>query len=79
MKQEWIKVKGHLPTLTTIISEKSENIRHSQIKNFERWDILGKYISVGLVKFNTWEEEVDYAKEFLDAHVEWLDNEITNW
>lgn len=79
VKQEWIKVKGHLPTLTTIISEKSENIRHSQIKNFERWDILGKYISVGLVKFNTWEEEVDYAKEFLDAHAKWLDNEISNW
>ncbi len=78
-KQEWIKVKGHLPTLTNIISEKTENIRYAQNKNFSRWPILGKYISVGLVKFDTWEEEVNYAKEFLDARVQWLDFEISNW
>lgn len=79
VKQEWIKVKDHLPTLTDIISDKSENIRYAQSKNFSRWEVLGKYISVGLVKFDTWEEEVEYAKEFLDARVEWLDLEISNW
>lgn len=78
-KQEWKKVKGHLPVLTTIMSEKAENIRFAQNKNFSRWPILGKYISVGLVKFDTWEEEVNYAKEFLDARVQWLDFEISNW
>ena len=79
VKQEWAKVKSQLPALSNIMDEKTENIRFAQNKNFSRWDILGKYISVGLVKFNTWKEEVDYAKQFLDDHVKWLDSEIPNW
>ncbi len=78
-QQEWKKVKGHLPEFTRIMDEKTENIRFAQNKNFSRWPILGKYVSVGLVKFDTWEEEVNYAKKFLAARVEWLDFEISNW
>jgi len=61
------------------MDEKTENIRFAQNKNFSRWPLLGEYISVGLVKFDTWEEEVNYAKEFLEARVQWLDFEISNW
>lgn len=61
------------------MDEKAENIRFAQDKNFIRWQVLGKYISVGLVKFDTWEEEVDYAKEFLNARKQWLDFEISSW
>ncbi|MDR1743582.1 MAG: CotH kinase family protein [Dysgonamonadaceae bacterium] len=78
VKQEWVKVKGLLPALTTIMDEKTANIRYAQIKNFSRWPILGQYISVGLVKFNTWQEEVDYAKKFLNDRAEWMDSEFGN-
>ena len=79
LKQEWIKVKGHLPSLADVFNKKAENMKYAQIKKFSRWPIQGKYISVGLVKFDTWEEEVEYEKEFLDARVQWLDVEISKW
>jgi|SRR5690554_20981 len=79
VKKEWVKAKANLPVLEEIIEKKAENIKYAQTKNFSRWSILGKFISVGLVKFDTWEEEVNYEKEFLDARVEWMDNEISNW
>lgn len=79
VKKEWTKVKECLPELADIISEKAENIKYAQNKNFSRWPILGKYISVGLVKFDTWDEEVNYAKNFLDDRVRWLNLEIESW
>ena len=80
VKQEWIKMKDqYLPALTTIINGKTENIKYAQKMNFERWKILGEYTSVGLVKFATWEEEVSYAKHFLEQHVQWLNSEIPSW
>ncbi len=78
VKQEWVKMKGqYLPVLTGIIDEKTKNIIYAQEKNFQRWQILGKYISVGLVRFDTWEEEVSYAKKFLEQRAQWLDSEIS--
>lgn len=79
VKQEWVKVKGHLPALADMMAEKAENIRDAQVKNFARWPILGQFISVGLVKFDTWQEEVEYAAQFLDDHTQWLDTEIPKW
>jgi hypothetical protein len=77
VKQEWVKMKEqYLPVLTGIIDGKAENIIDAQKKNFQRWQILGEYTSVGLVRFATWEEEVSYTKQFLERRVEWLDSEI---
>ena len=79
VKEEWVEAKANLPVLEEIMDKKAENIKYAQTKNFSRWPILGQFISVGLIKFNTWQEEVDYEKEFLDARVEWMDSEISKW
>lgn len=68
-----------IPELIDSIDMIAKKIQYAQELNFSRWDILGQYISVGLVAFDTWEEEVDYTKEFLLKRVDWLDGEINNW
>jgi hypothetical protein len=41
--------------------------------NFQKWNIFGWHVSVGLVRFDTWEEEVKYVGDFFDHRVQWLD------
>lgn len=72
MKTEW------LPALEKKITALEEELRYAQKENFNRWQILGKYISVGLVNFPTWEEETAYAKNFLKERTAWLDGQIMN-
>lgn len=80
VKTEWQKMKSqYLPALANIVKEKKENIKYAQKQNFSRWQILGQYTSVGLTNFKTWEEEVEYAADFLQRRVEWLDTQIPNW
>lgn len=80
VKAEWQKMKSsYLPALAEIVEAKRENIEYAQRQNFRRWQILGQYTSVGLTNFGTWEEEVDYAADFLQRRVQWLDTEIQNW
>jgi hypothetical protein len=62
VKERWTQMKTEwLPALETKIKELKDELRYAQKENFTRWPILGRYISVGLVKFSTWEEETDYA------------------
>jgi hypothetical protein len=70
MKNEWI------PALYEAIDKEQECIKYAQKENFRRWDILGKYVSVGLVAFPTWQEELDYTRNFLKKRVIWLNNQI---
>ena len=51
----------------------ADSISEEQIANFEKWQILGWPVSVGLVYFETWEKEVEYVENFFTSRVEWLD------
>ena len=76
--QEWQSFKANLPLVKQAVADEATLITKSQEKNFKRWDILGKYVSVDLVAFPTWQEEVDYASDWLDKRVGWFDPYITN-
>jgi hypothetical protein len=80
VKEQWSHMKSEwLPALEKKIDEEKELIRYAQKENFERWQLLGKYIGVGLTNFSTWEEETIYAKTFLKQRVAWLDAQINSW
>jgi hypothetical protein len=77
LRQEWQTLKNaHLPALFRILAQKTQALEHAQKNNFNRWPILGQYISVGLTNYSTWEEEVNHALHFLNQRIAWLDNEI---
>jgi hypothetical protein len=65
-----------LPQLRAVIKEKTNHLQAAQKNNFQQWTILGQYTSVGLVNFNTWEEEVAYAAGFLEKRIAWLHSEF---
>ena len=76
VQAEWEKLKPLLPAFQSKMAQVAENIRDEQITNFGKWQILGKYISVGLINFSTWDEELNYVKQFFADRITWLDSYI---
>lgn len=76
VRAEWDTLKVKLPAYMNKMTMVAHSIREEQIANFDRWQILGKYVSVGLINYPTWEEEVDYVKNFFADRVELIDSSL---
>ena len=79
VRKEWEVLKYDIPAFQDKMAEVSGSISEVQVRNFERWHTLGWNVSVGLVAFGTWEEEVGYVENFFAARVEWLDNFLSTY
>ena len=73
VRTEWNKLKPHIPAFKEKMTALAEGISEGQVMNFQKWNIFGWHVSVGLVRFDTWEEEVKYVSDFFDHRVQWLD------
>lgn len=74
VNNEWNKFKENLETVKGAILSKQQEIQEVQQRNFDKWPIMGKYIiAVMLVAFPTWQEEVEYAANYFEQRIQWLD------
>jgi hypothetical protein len=48
----------------------------AQERNFDKWNVLGTYVWPNNYIGNTYQEEVDYLKFWIDERVNWMDNNI---
>lgn len=69
VRKEWEKLYPRIPDFQKKMDFTAECIKEDQILNFEKWQTLGWHVSVGLVCFDTWEEEVAYVKDFFAKRV----------
>ena len=60
-----------------VIDSLVNHIGNAQIKNFNRWPILGQYVWPNYYVFDTYEEEIDYLKSWTFERTEWIDSEFT--
>ena len=79
VKTEWAKMKPGLPALQERMSALAATLTHTQLRNFDRWPILGLHVGVGLVAFDSWQEEVAYVADFFTRRVEWFDGEVASY
>lgn len=71
-KNEWSdeNIINLIDSLTTRIDEAKD-------RNFQRWDILGKYIWPNHDwQNNTYADEVNYVRNFILQRVQWMDNAL---
>ncbi|MCE5347392.1 MAG: CotH kinase family protein [Bacteroidales bacterium] len=47
-------------------------------RNFEKWEITGKYVWPNYYIGNTYEEDVDYLKGWITDRMQWIDENIAN-
>ncbi len=53
-----------------------EQLEESQGRNFERWDVLGRPLWGNTFVGATWEDEVDYLRDWLIERTAWLDAQL---
>jgi hypothetical protein len=63
-------------SILNYIDNTAEFLDESQERNFERWPILGIYIWPNYFVGETYEEEIEYLKDFIIDRIEWLDEQF---
>lgn len=84
LKERWFDLRQnalHTDTLLAFIDQTAALLSEgAQQRNFERWPVLGRQLWRSLPGWydrDTYEKEVDYMKEFLVAHLDWMDQELS--
>jgi len=76
VKCRWTELRSTILQTDTInawIDSVAAYLEESQIRNFEKWDILGTYVNWNYFVGDTYAEEIDYLKWWFKARSEWLD------
>ena len=78
--ERWSSCKmSLLYAVNRTIRDKADSLSVSAQMNFERWDILGKYVwpnAPGYAERTTYQAEVDYLIDWLNARMDWLDRAL---
>lgn len=65
--------------LLGLVDELAEEINEAQVRNFQRWPILGQYVwPQPQPVSSTWQGEVDELKSWISLRLAWLDQNIPN-
>jgi hypothetical protein len=79
LKRRWEELrKGpfHLDNIFGFIDSVSVLLANAQENNFYRFPVLGSYIWPNYFVGDTYEEEIDFLKEWITLRVQWMDAEI---
>ena len=60
-------------SLLQYIDDRVEFIGAAQTRNFDRWNILGQYVWPNDYVGDTYEEELEFLKDWLTTRLEWMD------
>lgn len=75
----WEKLRAESFNSTEVLSlidSLTDLLQVPQQRNFYRWDILNKYVWPNNFVGETYQEEVDYLKDWVVERMEWIDDSI---
>ncbi|MEA4917813.1 CotH kinase family protein [Proteiniphilum sp.] len=78
VKQMWQTI-NITDDILRYIDETAAMLEKSQQLNFRRWDIMNIRVSVGGIPMGSYEKEVECDRTFFINHMNWLNNEISNF
>lgn len=62
--------------LNALIDGFQEELQEAQQRNFIRWPILGQHVWPNYFVADTWEEELDWMRDWLMTRLEWMDAQL---
>lgn len=62
--------------INSYINSLSNYLDESQQRNFQKWNVLGVHVGPNYFIGNTYQEEINYLKNWLNDRVDWLDANI---
>jgi hypothetical protein len=79
LSQRWWSLRQtvlHTSTLLNYIDGIVDSLEEAQIRNFEKWQILGVRIWPNWFIADTYQEEIDFMKDWLRDRLVWMDSQI---
>ena len=67
---------AHTDSLMNYIDSLVLYLDESQKRNFEQWPILGEYVWPNAYIGKTYQDEIDFLKEWLTGRLEWIDENL---
>ncbi len=77
--QRWKNLRGNILSkdrLFGLIDSYVDTLSEAQVRNFERWPVLGTHIWPNYFVGNTYQEEIDYLKSWIDKRLVWMDTQL---
>lgn len=65
--------------LVFLIDSLADVVRPAQARNFQRWDILGKYIWPNAFCCGTYDQHVDFMRRWVLARAHWIDGAMPSF
>ena len=62
--------------ITGKIMDYYQYLSNAQVRNFKKWDILGKYIWPNWYVANTYEEEILWMIDWINKRLAWMDSQL---
>lgn len=78
IRSRWNELKPKIIALPDAIPAIEKKLSISQVRNFTRWDILGRQTYLEMYNSGTWAGDVKYLKDFLTSHIIWLDTKFNS-
>jgi hypothetical protein len=78
-KYRWWQLRQDLfsnENLSEMISEFSELLAEAQVRNFNRWPILGQYVWPNWYIAQTYQDELNWMNNWLMTRLTWMDNQM---
>lgn len=76
LKCRWEHLRSgplHTDNLNQFIDSVSLRLEDARIRNFQQWPIIGVYVNWNGYVGNTYQEDVDYLKWYLENRIAWMD------
>ena len=79
LKCRWEELRaGPLRTdnINNFIDSVALHVQEARIRNFQRWPIIGVYVNWNGFVGQTYQEDVDYLKDYMEQRSIWIDNNL---
>lgn len=79
VKCRWQELRDgplHTDSLMQFIDEQAALLSDAQVRNFNRWQILGNYVWPNAFVGNTFQEEINFLKSWTSDRLTWMDQNV---
>jgi len=76
VKDRWNNAYPELQKVPDFIDNEALRVSKDVDNNFKKWNILGTYLWPNVFVGQTYQEEIDYLKDFYSKRLEWMNTEL---
>ena len=79
LKCRWEELRAgplHTDSINYFIDSVALHVQEARLRNFQRWPIIGQYVNWNGFVGQTYQEDVDYLKTYMEQRSIWIDNNL---